>query len=165
MWFQLTCFVCSIFSLSDCSLSEIGCESLALSINSNPSHLRELDLSMNGLLNSGVELLFPGLENPNCKLETLRSAPLLFQPTFHWFQARWRADLVFRLSDCWLTDFSCDSLVTALKNNSRIKGLVKSILGEAVESAQKVRIHNLSKNCALWTNNQFLNANITISPH
>ncbi|XP_056880498.1 NACHT, LRR and PYD domains-containing protein 14-like isoform X2 [Takifugu flavidus] len=58
--------------LTYCSLSKISCDSLASALRSNPSHLRELDLSQNQLKYSGVKLLYDLVENPHYGLETLR---------------------------------------------------------------------------------------------
>ncbi|KAM8871609.1 NACHT, LRR and PYD domains-containing protein 3-like isoform 7-T8 [Synchiropus picturatus] len=59
-------------SLRQCRISERGCASLASALTSNPSHLRELDLSYNHPGGPGLELLSAGLESPDWRLETLR---------------------------------------------------------------------------------------------
>ncbi|KAK7126564.1 hypothetical protein R3I94_017908 [Phoxinus phoxinus] len=58
--------------LSDCSITEEGYKALALALRSNPSHLIELDLTGNDPGQSGVKELDDLLQDPNCKLKTLR---------------------------------------------------------------------------------------------
>uniref|UniRef100_A0A674AEJ8 B30.2/SPRY domain-containing protein n=1 Tax=Salmo trutta TaxID=8032 RepID=A0A674AEJ8_SALTR len=81
--------------LSGCGVTEEGCASLVSALKSNPSHLRELDLSNSDLKDSGVKLLSAGLGNPHCKLETLRLV----------------------LSDMKVLYEGCASLVSALRSN------------------------------------------------
>ncbi|XP_031675262.1 AT-rich interactive domain-containing protein 1A-like [Oncorhynchus kisutch] len=57
--------------MSFCRVTEEGCASLASALGSNPSHLRELDLSFNHPGDSGVKLLSARLEDPHCRLEKL----------------------------------------------------------------------------------------------
>ena len=54
-----------VCSLSGCLITEEGCASLAEAVTSNPSHLRELDLSYNHPGDSGVKLLRAALKDPH----------------------------------------------------------------------------------------------------
>ncbi|XP_042592079.1 ribonuclease inhibitor-like [Cyprinus carpio] len=78
--------------LRDCGVTDEGCAALISALRSNPSHLRELDLSENKLRDS-VKLLSDVLQNPHCKLEKL-----------------W-------LRDCGVTDEGCAALTSALRSN------------------------------------------------
>ncbi|KAL4009119.1 hypothetical protein ACER0C_002971 [Sarotherodon galilaeus] len=62
-------------SLSGCLITAEGCTSLASALSSNPSHLRELDLSYNHPGDSGMKLLSAGLKDPGWRLDTLRVEP------------------------------------------------------------------------------------------
>uniref|UniRef100_A0AAY5F3R7 B30.2/SPRY domain-containing protein n=1 Tax=Electrophorus electricus TaxID=8005 RepID=A0AAY5F3R7_ELEEL len=61
-----------ILRLSGCLVTEEGCSSLASALRSNPSHLKELDLTYNHPGESGEKLLSARLEDPHCRLDTLR---------------------------------------------------------------------------------------------
>ncbi len=56
----------------DCGVTDEGCAALASALRSNPSHIRNMNLSLNKLGASGVNLLSDGLKIPHCKLEKLR---------------------------------------------------------------------------------------------
>ncbi|XP_051991766.1 NACHT, LRR and PYD domains-containing protein 3-like isoform X3 [Xyrauchen texanus] len=86
--------------LSVCGVTDEGCVALTSALTSNPSHLKELNLSDNKLRDSGVKLLSDGLKNPHCKLEKLE------------------------LIDCDVTDEGCAALTSALRSNpSHLKEL------------------------------------------
>uniref|UniRef100_A0A8C2EGM5 Uncharacterized protein n=1 Tax=Cyprinus carpio TaxID=7962 RepID=A0A8C2EGM5_CYPCA len=78
--------------LCGCSITEKQCLSLTSALESNPSHLRELDLSGNKI-NTGVNHLCDILKYSHCKLERLR----------------------FR--GCEMTDEGCSAVTSALKSN------------------------------------------------
>ncbi|XP_005951960.1 NACHT, LRR and PYD domains-containing protein 4C [Haplochromis burtoni] len=59
-------------SLSGCLITKDGGESLVLALRSNPSHLRNLDLSYNHPGDSHVEELSKGVKNTQWRLENLR---------------------------------------------------------------------------------------------
>ncbi|XP_014852431.1 PREDICTED: protein NLRC3-like [Poecilia mexicana] len=60
-----------VLSLSGCLVTEKGCAYLASALISNPSYLRELDLSFNHPGGSGLDVFTAGLKDPNWKLKTL----------------------------------------------------------------------------------------------
>ncbi|XP_016127101.1 protein NLRC3-like isoform X2 [Sinocyclocheilus grahami] len=60
-----------ILRVSGCMVTEKSCCFLASALISNPSHLRELDLSYNHPGDAGVKMFSALLENPDCKLEKL----------------------------------------------------------------------------------------------
>uniref|UniRef100_A0A6Q2WVJ9 B30.2/SPRY domain-containing protein n=1 Tax=Esox lucius TaxID=8010 RepID=A0A6Q2WVJ9_ESOLU len=91
---------CKRAILSSCGITEEDCASLVSAVKSNPSHLKELDLSYNQPEDSGVIKLSALMEDPQCRLETLK------------------------LSGCGITEKGGGSLVSALKSNpSHLKEL------------------------------------------
>uniref|UniRef100_A0A3P9PMB9 NOD2 winged helix domain-containing protein n=1 Tax=Poecilia reticulata TaxID=8081 RepID=A0A3P9PMB9_POERE len=58
-----------LLRLNDCNLTERSCVALTSVLSSQTCSLTELDLSNNDIQDSEVELLYAGLESPNCKLD------------------------------------------------------------------------------------------------
>ncbi|XP_073721965.1 protein NLRC3-like [Misgurnus anguillicaudatus] len=79
--------------LSFCNITDEGCVVLTSALRSNPSHLRDLNLSQNKLRDSGVKRISDVLKNPDCKLKILR------------------------LRECNITDEGCVALTSALRSN------------------------------------------------
>ncbi|XP_017206753.1 NACHT, LRR and PYD domains-containing protein 3 isoform X1 [Danio rerio] len=79
--------------MDDCNITAEGCAYLASALGSNPSYLRELDLSANKLQDSGIKKLSKGLQDSHCKLEKLN------------------------LYHCGVTNEGCAALASALKSN------------------------------------------------
>ncbi|XP_016113400.1 ribonuclease inhibitor-like [Sinocyclocheilus grahami] len=79
--------------LSYCGVTDEGCAALTSGLRSNPSHLRELDLTGNEMGVSGLNLLSDGLKDLHCRLEKLK------------------------LSYCGVTDEGCAALTSGLRSN------------------------------------------------
>ncbi|XP_056612732.1 NACHT, LRR and PYD domains-containing protein 12-like isoform X2 [Triplophysa dalaica] len=95
---QLHCKL-ETLELSECGLTPGDCSSLSKALDSNPSHLMELDLTFNQTGDAGVKTLSRILKKPNCALQKLI------------------------LVSCGLKAESCKSLAEALSRNSALVDL------------------------------------------
>ncbi|KAA0701573.1 NACHT, LRR and PYD domains-containing protein 10 [Triplophysa tibetana] len=124
--------------LSQCKITDEGCVALTSALRSNPSHLRHLDLSYNNVGDSGVKLISTVLENPHCKLETLKlmkfeititdegCVALTSYQTLGDSEVKLICDVLenphckletLELSQCEITDEGCVALTSALRSN------------------------------------------------
>uniref|UniRef100_A0A8C2IMQ1 NACHT LRR and PYD domain-containing protein n=1 Tax=Cyprinus carpio TaxID=7962 RepID=A0A8C2IMQ1_CYPCA len=134
--------------LSDCGVTDEGCVALTSALRSNPSHLRELDLSMNKLGVSELNLLSDLLKDPHCQLEILR---LMDLKSFNeilggcgrvpprlkssWAHRLTSVIVLYRLSYCGVTDEGCAALASALRSNpSHLKEL--DLSGNELEASE-----------------------------
>uniref|UniRef100_A0A9J7YKQ5 NACHT, LRR and PYD domains-containing protein 12-like n=1 Tax=Cyprinus carpio carpio TaxID=630221 RepID=A0A9J7YKQ5_CYPCA len=85
--------------LASCNLSDQHCEIVASALQSSNSPLRDLDLSNNYLMVSGVKLICVGLKSLNCQLNILR------------------------LADCNLTYPQCEIVSSALQSSNSLREL------------------------------------------
>uniref|UniRef100_A0A671NXP4 NACHT LRR and PYD domain-containing protein n=1 Tax=Sinocyclocheilus anshuiensis TaxID=1608454 RepID=A0A671NXP4_9TELE len=114
------------YRLRYCGVTDEGCAALTTALRSNPSHLRELDLSWNKPGTSGVNLLSAGMKDPNCKLETLK------------------------LHSCYLTDHCCRSLSSVLQSPNSILRELDLSNNDLLDSGVKFLSDGLkSPNCQL----------------
>uniref|UniRef100_A0A9J7YWT9 NACHT domain-containing protein n=1 Tax=Cyprinus carpio carpio TaxID=630221 RepID=A0A9J7YWT9_CYPCA len=111
--------------LSYCSITEKQCLILTSALKSNPSHLRELNLSGNQIKNTGVNHLCDVLKDSRCKLERLS------------------------LYDCGITDVS--SLTQSLTNTKALQFLKELDLrfNKIGDSKQKLIDVLRDSNCEL----------------
>uniref|UniRef100_A0A087YEL6 NACHT domain-containing protein n=1 Tax=Poecilia formosa TaxID=48698 RepID=A0A087YEL6_POEFO len=65
-------FKLETLSLAGCMITEDGFSALASALNSNPSYLRELDVSYNHPRDLGIQIMSAGLVEQRWRLETLR---------------------------------------------------------------------------------------------
>ncbi|XP_056118845.1 NACHT, LRR and PYD domains-containing protein 12-like [Rhinichthys klamathensis goyatoka] len=93
-----------ILRLSCCDMTDEGCSDVTSALKSNPSHLRELDLSRNKLGDSGVKNLSDLLMNPQFKLEKLQLVSLY-------------CTAITVLYRCSITEKQSLILTSALKSN------------------------------------------------
>ncbi|XP_066529836.1 ribonuclease inhibitor-like isoform X2 [Hoplias malabaricus] len=117
---------CRTAQFAECNLSEHSINNLAAALQSKNCSLRELDLSINDLRDSGVEKISKGLKSTHCKLEKLR------------------------LAFCDLGDTSCKTLEQFLQSeNCSLKELDLSINDLRDSGVEKISVGLKSQHCKL----------------
>ncbi|XP_056613032.1 NACHT, LRR and PYD domains-containing protein 3-like [Triplophysa dalaica] len=124
--------------LCDCKMTDEDCVSQSSALRSKPSHRRQLDLSGIDLGDSGVKLISTVLENPHCKLKTLKlnwceitisdegCVALTSTQTLRDSEVKQICDVLenphckletLKLRECKITDEGCVALTSALRSN------------------------------------------------
>ncbi|KAF4097458.1 hypothetical protein G5714_021466 [Onychostoma macrolepis] len=114
--------------LCRCSITEKQCLILTSALKSNPSHLRELNLSENQIKNTGVNHLCDVLKDSYCKLERLS------------------------LNDCGITDIS---FITRTLTNTKTLQFLKELdlrNNNVGDSKKQLRDKQRDSNCKLEVN-------------
>uniref|UniRef100_A0A671LJ18 NACHT domain-containing protein n=1 Tax=Sinocyclocheilus anshuiensis TaxID=1608454 RepID=A0A671LJ18_9TELE len=109
--------------LMACELTRKSCAALAQALQSTSTSLKHLDLSLNDLQDSGVNLLCIGLKSPSCELKTLR------------------------LNNCSLTHKSCRMMGYVNKQHSGLRELnlsANAILDSGLKQLSVALCHLLS---------------------
>ncbi|XP_062396003.1 NACHT, LRR and PYD domains-containing protein 3-like [Sardina pilchardus] len=149
---------CISAKLAGCSLTKECCKTLAQSLQSSGSCLRELDLSHNDLGKPAVEALADGLRSSNCKLTCL-------DISFNDLGKAKPMDLLgaillgphtqphtLRLSGCELKQDICDILAEAMEMpSSQLKNLDLSYNPLTDAGVETILQALLSKQCELET--------------
>ncbi|XP_068076658.2 NACHT, LRR and PYD domains-containing protein 3-like [Danio rerio] len=119
---------CGRALLQWCNLTVQCCESLSSALQSSNCVLRELDLSINDLQDSGVKKISDGLKSQHCKLDTLR------------------------LVMCNLTVQCCESLSSALQSSNCVLRELDLSNNDLQDSGVKLLSDGLkSQHCKLDT--------------
>ncbi|KAL1276525.1 hypothetical protein QQF64_036148, partial [Cirrhinus molitorella] len=117
---------CKKALFDSCGLDETCCETVSTALQQSNSHLTELNLSYNHLLDSGVKMIYDGLRSPHCQLNILR------------------------LCGCNLTAQSCESLSSALQSSNSVLRELDLSNNDLQDSGVKLLSDGLkSPNCKL----------------
>ncbi len=102
-----------------CYMTDEGCSAVTSALKSNPSHLRELNLSGNQLGDSGLKNISDLLMNPQCKLEKLELVTLYCTAVKVWciIIDLSHCSFLFRLCGCSIKEKHCYLLSSALRLN------------------------------------------------
>uniref|UniRef100_A0A671LHI4 NACHT domain-containing protein n=1 Tax=Sinocyclocheilus anshuiensis TaxID=1608454 RepID=A0A671LHI4_9TELE len=145
-YYNQTSRQCPCADLSDCKITAYGCSALSPALKSNPSHMRELDLSINNLTDSGVKHLLPVFEDP--RVLFVNHVMYISQLTNETGWTFFRCFCAFlRLNNCSLTHKSCRMMGYVNKQHSGLRELnlsANAILDSGLKQLSVALCHLLS---------------------